>query len=242
MKNCLFSNGEADLLGALRKGEDIMPLVEVNLKMKKVIQRNPMWTAIVVIGLILIGAGLYSHSYTQASSEGVVVQDHIKGNPEGELILVKYGDFQCPFCAAAYPAVDQILEEFGDYIRFEYKHLPLEQIHPHAFDAAVAAEAAGQQDQFFAYHDLLYDRQSRWSRSSAPSRLFLDYAQELGLDLEEFKRHQAAAVLKNKVRRETAEASRKGYTGTPSFELNGARVPYQGYEQLRSIVAQELAS
>jgi len=197
-----------------------------------------------VFGLVMIALlGLsifYSHQAGAENNEGVVVEDRVKGNPDAEVVLVKYGDFECPYCAAAYPVVDALVEEFGDTLRFEYKHLPLSSIHPNAIPASKAAEAAGQQDKFFEYHDLLYDRQREWSRAGAPAAKFIEYAKELSLDMDLFKKHQNSSLLSERVRSDSREAFRRGFQSTPTFTLNGDRITYQNPAQLRALIVEAL--
>src|SRR5882672_6720245 len=82
-------------------------------------------------------------------------RDHIRGNPSGEVTLLEYGDFECPYCGQAYPIVEKLLQEMGDEIRFVFRHFPLTQIHPDAQLAAEAAEAAAAQGKFWEMHDAL---------------------------------------------------------------------------------------
>ncbi len=183
--------------------------------------------------------------YTQkkasgTSNDGVVVIEHIKGNVDANVTLAKHGDFQCPHCAAVYPVINELLDEMGDVVRFEYKHLPLAQIHPHAISAAQAAEAAGQQGKFFEFHDLLYDNQGTWSRSASPKSAFVSYAQELDLNIPDFKRHSRSTMLRNKITKEMNEALRKGFTGTPTLTINGEKVNYSDLENLRNAVQDAL--
>ncbi len=192
-------------------------------------RRTHRWILFVVIALIL-GSGIYSYALRQQESAEVIVQDYIKGNPDADVVITKYSDLECPACRAAYPIVNEFLEEYGDQVRFEYKHLPLSTIHPNAVPAAEALEAAGQQGKFWEMHDLLFDRQGQWSRSYQPKGVFIGYGKELDLDTSLFKQHMNNGALKAKVRQDTREAAQKGYQGTPTFEVNGERVDFRGYQ------------
>lgn len=156
-----------------------------------------------------------------ANNEGIEILTQVKGNPDASITLTEYSDFQCPACAQAAPIIAEIVEQFSDDIRFEYKHFPLESIHPYAMQAAMAAEAAGQQGAFFAYHDLLFENQADWGVSPTPNVFFLQYAEELELDMDQFRRQSDASVLRDKARDEFAEGRESGVTGTPEFVLNG---------------------
>lgn len=192
--------------------------------------KNP-WVIIGVLTVAVFGGAIwYSSAAAERNNEGVEVVDvHVKGNPDAEVVLVEYSDFQCPACRAFQPVVDEALSQFGDSIRFEYHHFPLP-IHPHAQAASVAAEAAGQQDAFFEYHDLLYERQDQWSNMASPDPVFISFAEELGLDVAQFRRHMNSSLLREAVRSDLAAAQQLGLRGTPSFILNGEQMQFESYE------------
>lgn len=198
--------------------------------------KNP-WIIVGVIAVILFGGAiLLSNGSVSKSNEGVVVSENVKGNPEASVVLVEYSDFQCPACAAFQPVVDEVLASYGDSIKFEYKHFPLP-IHQFAINAAVAAEAAGQQGKFFEFQNLLFANQSVWANSVAPNALFVSYAEELGLDTEQFSRNMKSTLLRDKVKAELAEGRALGITGTPTFFLNGERMVVATYEEFVQQVA-----
>lgn len=182
--------------------------------------KNP-WVIIGIITVVLFGGAIwYSGVSSDQNNEGVEIAEKIKGNPDAAVTLVEYSDFQCPACASFQPVVAEILSKYGDKLKFEYKHFPLP-IHPHALAAAVAAEAAGQQDKFFEFHDLLFTNQKTWAAAGNPSTFFIQYAEELDLDLDTFKRHMNSTVLRDKARADFKDGQELGVSGTPSFYLNG---------------------
>ena len=198
--------------------------------------RNP-WIVVGAITILLfIGAILYSNSVNTQSNEGVTVTGNVEGNVDAAVTLVEYSDFQCPACSAFQPVLKQVLATYGDQIRFEYKHYPLP-IHNFAMQAAVAAEAAGQQGKFFEFHDVLFEKQKEWSVSATPNVLFITYAQDLGLDVETFKRHQKSSLLREKVRSDMNDAKEKGLTGTPTFYLNGEKMEVKTFEDFVTQIA-----
>src|SRR5204863_1620831 len=89
-------------------------------------------------------------------TQPVTSRDHILGRMNAPLTLVEYGDYQCPFCGRTYSVVMQLHKEFGKRMRTVYRHFPLTQVHPMAFPAAKAAEAAGRQEKFWEMHDTIY--------------------------------------------------------------------------------------
>ena len=131
--------------------------------------------------------------------------------------MVEYGDFECPYCGQAEPAVRELLRDFGD-VRYVWRHLPLNDVHPHAQLAAEAAEAAARQGAFWEMHDVLLDHQG-----ALTARDLIGYAGSLGLNVERFaadlRRHVGAAQMAEDV--DSADLS--GVSGTPTFFVNGMR-------------------
>jgi protein-disulfide isomerase len=192
--------------------------------------KNP-WVIVGIIAVVLFGGSIwFSNQAGEKSNEGVTPTVHVKGNPDATVTLVEYSDFQCPACAAFQPVVKQLMEMYGDKLRFEYHHFPLP-IHPFAQQAALAAEAAGQQGKFFEMHDKLFENQQEWSSSRTPQVFFIKYAEELGLNVETFKAQQKASVLREAVKADMNRAQDElKLTGTPSFFLNGEKMEYETFE------------
>ena len=144
-------------------------------------------------------------------------RDHVRGAIDAPVTVVEYGDFECPYCGQAEPVVRELLRDFGD-IRYVWRHLPLNDVHPHAQLAAEAAEAAADQDAFWEMHDHLLDNQN----ALEPSDL-IAYAEQLGLDVERFtnnlREHAGAARVADDV--DSADLS--GVSGTPTFFINSRR-------------------
>lgn len=187
--------------------------------------------AIVAILAVFAAAFYYADNASERANEGVVIEANVKGNPEAAVVLVEYSDFQCPACAVAAPVVDEIMEAYGSEIRFEYRHFPLVTINPLAIPAARAVEAAGQQGEFWAMHDLVFANQQTWSAAPNPSALFAGYAEEIGLDMALYRRHVDASLIENHIRAQFNEAREAGFTGTPTFTLNGERMEFSSYEE-----------
>jgi protein-disulfide isomerase len=145
--------------------------------------------------------------------------DHVRGQLDATVQLVEYGDYQCPFCAQAWPGVADIVSRFADRVVFAFRHFPLVSQHPDAWDAAIAAEAAGRQHRFWEMHKHLLTHQ----RALKQDELF-GYARALGLDLEKFERDFHDSTLAEKVRRDTVSGLHSGVTGTPTFFVQGRRL------------------
>ncbi|MGZ4250561.1 MAG: Na+/H+ antiporter NhaA, partial [Solirubrobacteraceae bacterium] len=150
-------------------------------------------------------------------------RDHIRGPLDAPLTLVEYGDYECPYCGQAEQVVRELLRDFGD-LRYVWRHLPLNDVHPHAQLAAEAAEAAGAQGKFWEMHDLLLSRQDALTLSE-----LLRYADELGLDSERFRAYLRKRKRAGRVAEDVESADRSGVTGTPSFFINGRR-HYDAYD------------
>jgi len=202
--------------------------------------KNP-WLILGVILFVLIGGSVwYATVVSKFNNEGVVLTKHLKGNPEATVTLTEYSDFQCPACAQFEPVMAELLAKYGDSISFEYKHFPLIQLHPNALLAAKVSEVAGVQNKFWEMHDKLFENQDIWSKSPTPNKYFIQYAEEIGLDLKLFNQHLRSSLIRDKVETEYKEALQLGFTGTPSFLLNGQKMniaTYQGFiEQVGNAV------
>jgi protein-disulfide isomerase len=145
-------------------------------------------------------------------------RDHIQGPAEAAVTLVEYGDYQCPYCGAAYPIIKEVQARMGGTLRFVFRNFPISTSHPHAEQAAEAAEAAAHQGRFWEMHDLLYENQSRLGEEDLRS-----YAKELELDVPTFDQELADHVHAERVREDFMSGVRSGVNGTPTFYVNGTR-------------------
>jgi Na+/H+ antiporter NhaA len=144
-------------------------------------------------------------------------RDHVRGPDDASVTLLEYGDLECPYCGRAEHVIRELLSDFGD-LRYVWRHLPLNDVHPHAQMAAEASEAADAQGKFWEMHDTMLAHQG-----DLTLRDILGYADELSLDLDEFK----AAVRKRKgsgrIAEDVESADLSGVSGTPTFFINGHR-------------------
>ncbi|MEO0868646.1 MAG: thioredoxin domain-containing protein [Cyanobacteria bacterium J06642_11] len=143
-----------------------------------------------------------------------------KGNPNAEVVVVKFSDFECPFCAVAAGHMKEFVEERGEEVLYVYKHLPLKTIHPEAEPAAKAAWAAAQQDQFWLYHNGLFANQNRLGDD-----LYTELAEQIGLDVAQFERDRNSDDAQAVVDADLALASQLQLQGTPSFLMGGLLIP-----------------
>ncbi len=144
--------------------------------------------------------------------------DHIRGPSDARVILVEYGDFECPYCGRAESVTRELVRSFGDDLAFVFRHLPLVDVHEHAELAAEAAEAAGTQGKFWEMHDLLLVNQDDLELQD-----LMRYAEELKLDLDRFSEDVASRRHSLRVARDVESADESGVAGTPTFFINGRR-------------------
>ena len=142
--------------------------------------------------------------------------DHVLGSLHAAVTMVEYGDFECPSCKQAAPAVKLLLERFADRIRFVYRHFPQQEVHPHALHAAQAAETAGGQGKFWQMHDLLFDNQRHLKLPQLRS-----YAERLELDLARYDFEMDDEVYLQRVREQVDSGLQSGVRATPTFFING---------------------
>ena len=144
-------------------------------------------------------------------------RDYIRGPLDAPVTVVEYGDFECPYCGQAEPVVRELLRDFGD-VRYVWRHVPLNDVHPNTQLAAEAAEAAANQDAFWEMHDLLLDHQD----ALAPKDL-VRQAEQLGLDVDRFSTDLREHVGAGRVAADVDSADLSGVSGTPTFFINGRR-------------------
>jgi protein-disulfide isomerase len=145
-------------------------------------------------------------------------RDHVQGSADAPVTLVQYGDYECPYCGEAYPIVRDIQARMGERLRFAFRNFPITTSHPHAEQAAEAAEAAGAQGRFWEMHDHLYENQRHLEDDDLRS-----YARALDLDAELFDKELAEHVHVDRVHEDFMSGVRSGVNGTPTFFINGLR-------------------
>ena len=156
--------------------------------------------------------------------------DHLQGPADSGLILLEYGDYECPYCGAAYPIVKELQKRLHGKMSFAFRNFPLANAHPHAELAAEAAEAAAAQGKFWEMHDMLYENQ----QALEPENL-IEYATALRLDIPRFTKELNEHAYTSRVREDFRSGVRSGVNGTPTFFINGAR--YNGEYEVRSLLA-----
>ncbi len=192
-------------------------------------------TVVLLIGGVFFASKMgSSNSPTSASAPvsddqkkllEVVPDDYIKGNKEASVTLIEYLDFECEACGAYYPLVKQLAEEFKTDVRFVNRYFPLPG-HKNGLPAALAVEASARQGKYWEMHDKLFAEQKNWGeKPAADPKIFEGYAQQIGLNMDQFKKDVASKEVKDRVERDKNSGTKLGVSGTPTFFLNGDKIP-----------------
>ena len=148
-----------------------------------------------------------------------------RGNPAAKTALVEFADFQCGSCARASVVVGDLVKKHADELLVVFKHFPLEVVHRNALVASQAAESAGRQFKFWEMSELLFKHQIEWANVPDAQTFFMNYAAELQLDLDKFQRDLWDGELRDKIYRDVLEGQMVQVNQTPTFFLNGVRMP-----------------
>ena len=172
------------------------------------------------------------------TAPGVTDDDHVRGPVDAPVTILEYGDFECPYCRGAFRDVRLLADQHPAEIRFVFRNFPIPQLHPHAEQAAEAAEAAAAQGKFWEMHDLLLQPYSHLDIDS-----LVTYAEVIGLDIPRFRRDLTDSAYAPKIQRHIEEGVRNGVNATPKFYVNGQRVDGKvPLENLVTMVGSALAA
>lgn len=183
--------------------------------------------------IILLAGGLFWLFFQNEESEEVL---------QPQVTLTQYGDFQCPSCAAFLPMIKELQVLHGEKLKYEFKHFPNERTHPLSVSAAMASEAAKQQDKFYEYHDILFENQKEWYQSENPETYFLEYARQIGLNEDEFSVDSIATSTMELVLKEKQEAEDLGARVVPTFYLDNEQITFSTKEAFYSQVEQAISN
>lgn len=149
---------------------------------------------------------------------------HTHGDANAAVTLEEFGDYQCPPCGLFHGELKKMEARYGSRLRVVFRNLPLDKIHPHAKDAARAAEAAALQGKFWPMHDMLYNKQEAWKDASDVRGVFATYAGTLGLDVERFKLDMDGSTVSQRIAADLQRADSLGVSGTPTIFVNGREI------------------
>ncbi|MDB5165302.1 MAG: hypothetical protein JWM00_192 [Candidatus Saccharibacteria bacterium] len=197
------------------------------------------WIVFSVIVVVVLGGLIYLSSKNKvdvssvnaeqifaASEQNGNIADHVFGKKDSKVVLIEYGDFQCPGCGGAHPQIKAITEEYDTKITFVFRNFPLTSIHPNARAAAAAVEAAGLQGKYWEMHNIVFDNQNNWKDASTTERdaFFTQYAIEAGANKDQFIKDLASVAIGKKISFDQALGKKVGVNSTPTFFLNGTLV------------------
>lgn len=169
-----------------------------------------------LLGAVLLSAcNVDTTGISDATSRG----PHPKTSPNAIVTVEEFGDLQCPACRGAQPLVKQIIDKYGTQITFAFKHFPLRSIHQYSIVAAKAAECAADQEKFWEFEEMAYEKQPDLN-TKTPT----EWAKSLGLDMDLFDRCTRSHIKKNEIMADYEEGQKRGVSGTPTFFVNGKKV------------------
>lgn len=180
--------------------------------------------ALFVIATIASYGYLNNKKATAPVDVVVTSADHYTGPVDSKNVLIEYGDFQCPACAAYHPVVKKVTSENVANLKFVFKNFPLISIHRNAMTGAVAAEAAAKQNKYWEMHDALYENQKAWSEGLDAKTQIMIIAASIGIDTDKLAADMQDEAVIAKVQSDLKEATALGLQSTPSFVLNGKRL------------------
>lgn len=188
-----------------------------------------LFLGIIIATIVIVGAGIALLSKPPAGKSVdpallVRAESNRIATDSAKVTLVEFSDFQCPACGAYYTVVGEIIREFKDSLTFVYRNFPLTGIHPNAQLAAQAAEAAGLQNKYWEMHDALFTKQSEWSSSKSARDIFIQYAQSLELNVDQFKKDIDSDAVKNRIAQDVNDGNSLGINATPTFFLNNQKI------------------
>lgn len=195
-----------------------------------------------VIGIIGIFVVMFSLAPKQLTEEEIAEilyaeDNYVQGNESSEIVLTTFEDFQCPACASFQVVLEDLKSEYGDSVKFIFRHFPLYSIHPNAQLSSEAAEVAGQEGKFYEYHDLLFAKQLEWESLTGDELIskFVEYAEEVGVeDLDKFEGDLRSGKFTNKVNRDAQAGTDLGVSGTPTIFINTEKVSSLSYPVIQN--------
>ena len=199
------------------------------------------WILFTVICVAIIGGLIYmaksnkldvtdvdAWAIQTANEKNGNIAEHTLGDMKSKVIVIEYGDYQCPGCATAQPVLKTVMEKYKDKVGFVFRNYPLTSIHPNALAAASAAESAGLQGKFWEMHDKLYENQNTWNRLNGTDRTnyFVSLANEIGIDSEKLRANlnTDSKAIRQKINYDRAIGQTLDLTGTPSIFVNGKKI------------------
>ncbi len=235
---------------------------------KKTKEENKSFAPLIIIGLIALAtvAAIYfvsqsgektedpapnANTQTQNTDEQLLKRyaeapagatpANILGSPDAVVVVEEFADFQCPTCGVIHPKMKEVISQYGSKIKFVFRNYPLTQIHPNAYEASLAAEAAGAQGRFWQMQDMIFKGQPTWSNQRNARATFKEYAERIGLDVEKFENDTLGTMAKTRVDADIQRGRALNIQSTPTVLINGRPVPFNQLEvaSLKSLIDAE---
>ncbi|MFH1391266.1 MAG: thioredoxin domain-containing protein [Candidatus Diapherotrites archaeon] len=208
-------------------------------KTKEQSDSSPIYTiigiAVILIGIAVVYLALFG-SAPVIDLDQLEGNGHFKGNPDAQVRIVEFSDFQCPACGFGFDQLQQVLPQYLDKIKLTFRHMPLSNIHPYAQKAGEASECAADQDKFWEMHDTLFTNQDNLKIADLKS-----YAQQLGLNQEEFDVCLDSSKYASKVASDFSYGASIGVNSTPTFYVNGEKFSNLTAEEWKQVLDSRLA-
>lgn len=177
-----------------------------------------------------------------AESRNGNIADHEIGSKDAKVTIIEYADYQCPGCGTAAPKAEALAKKYKDHVRLIFRNFPIASSHPNARAAAAVAEAAGLQGKFWEMNELLYANQDTWKNANTTERdnIFKSYAEQLKLNIDQYKTDIASNKVKNKIDFDMALGRKHGVAATPTFYINGKNTEMDSSGSIESSVKEAL--
>lgn len=201
------------------------------------------WAVVSIIIVLFVGfLVLSNNSKDTTTTSSAKPTNHVRGNGT-KVALVEYGDFQCPACSVYYEVLEQVYAKYSNDMTMQFRHFPLTSLHPNAFAASRAAEAASKQGKFWEMYSKIYSTQAVWQGSNSANSIFESYATELGLDITKYKADFKSSAVNDSIKADVAAGQKINVTGTPTFLVNGKVIttPAQTVEAFSAVIDKALA-
>ncbi len=228
-------------------------------------KKNSTAVPLAIIGLVLVGVVVAAWWFSRSSKPDTNVNrpaanatpratvpanapvgatpPNMLGSPTAAVTVEEFADFQCGSCAATHPVMKEIQSIYGSKIKLVFRNYPLAiPAHDKAFEASMAAEAAGMQGKFWAMQDQLFQNQQAWSQNPNFRQLWSEYAEKIGLDVQRFQTDAAGMGARSRVEQDRSRGTALNVSSTPTIFINGQPVPFPdaNVAGLRRIIDAEL--
>ena len=195
---------------------------------------------LIIVGIVLVLLYNRNQSETPVDTAALIRPDSwTQGSADAPVTIVEFLDPECEYCRAAFPFVKQVLQQYEGRVRLVVRYFPL---HYNSVLAAISTEAAGAQNKYWEMQEMLFTRQPEWSEQQTPqTQIFINFATELGLNVDQFTNDLQSADFEAKVNRDKADGQALGVRGTPTFFINGRQVEEPSSDAIVKIIEEELA-